>query len=280
VAVVRAHHPGDDPRSPEASERLLVLETTFLNTMAKADPTMHRSVVVCNGRPLPALASLCRGAGVELVVRENRSMDFGAYSAGVRHIDTAGIDAWVFVNDSSAGPLHPKNAAAPFAELLELLDEGADLAGQSINPMVPRPTDTRGPLPHVQTMSFAMTARGMAELRQNFLSVREDEDIPYERLVSDHEIAMSTYALQEGLAIDCLLPPLRGIDWKRISVDWLRLLAPNRTWGGDPWNAGAWYGRTLLPSETLLYKYNRVTSLDWETELGRRVAQAQAQADI
>ena len=266
VAVVKAHWPGGGRRA----RRMLV--DIFLPAVAKADPDRHTVVVVVNGSDVltpgerAALDRACLASGARALFREaNRGMDFGAYSAALRALDGLRFDSYVFLNDSVAGPLHPICPSAPFADLLRLLDAGADLAGQSINVLVSRSGDR--PQPHVQSMAFALSERGLQAARNDFLSLRDDENPSYEELVGGHEIGMSARMLESGLRIDCLLPTLRDIDWAAVGDKDARVLAPNLAWGGDPWNANAWFGRTLQPSETLLYKWNRVRSLDLELVL-------------
>jgi hypothetical protein len=99
---------------------------------------------------------------------------------------------------------------------------------------------------------------------REFLSLTDRDERSYKDLVQGHEIAMSRKVIKVGMHIDCMLPTLRGIDWRRVAQEDAETLAPNSAWGGDPWNSHAWYGRTLQPIETLLYKWNRVRSLDVE----------------
>jgi lipopolysaccharide biosynthesis protein len=142
-----------------------MLHDIFLPAVALADPQRHVVLVVVNGsnrlgpKERRSLGHACMASGVKVMFRNsNAGMDFGAYSAGLAALDKSRLkfNSYVFLNDSVAGPLHPKDPSVPFAEMLQLLDDGADLAGQSINPLVDS-SRRRPPMPHVQSMAFALT---------------------------------------------------------------------------------------------------------------------------
>jgi len=200
--------------------------------------------------------------------RENTGFDFGAYGAILAARNFSDYDFVFFLNTSVCGPYFlvaadgaVRDWTRPFLDMFEE-DASVKLVGTSINVLMQSipfllPKDAAKPLhPHVQSMFFAVDREALAFLcgldffiaaqHMNFLEV-----------VAQLEVGMSYLILENGWNINCLLPGYRGLDYRTLTHQ--PNPATGRT-GGDPYYPGAYFGKTILPSDVIFYKNTRMAT--------------------
>jgi len=182
--------------------------------------------------------------------RPNISQCFGGYSASIRMLSEP-YQYRFFINSTMRGPMLPTWAPKTkhwIEYFTERFSTSVAMVGSSIN---------IDPEIHVQSMMMGVDQRALRILVENNIFLSEDVHIDKTSLIYKHEVNGTQLVLKQGYNIDCLITAFQGRDWQRERVKPYDELVTH-----DLWTAGAYYGQSLHPYETIFYKTNRVHVAD------------------
>jgi len=182
-----------------------------------------------------------------VVEKDNVGYDFGAWATGLRHINTADFDYFIFINDTVRGPFLPRyvsNEQKWYVMFCNLINDKVKLSGLSINYL---PWNKKGNK-HVQSMIFCTDKIGLDILKPKIfnLSCAEYDAIVKKSkrdFIIKFEIGMSTTIIENGYDISALYV----CDIQKVET-------------GDIWYNNKYYKSTMNPFEVMFVKTNRVNS--------------------
>ena len=199
---------------------------------------------------------------IEYIRTENINNDYGGYSQVIsktpRVLD---YDHVIFVNSSVRGPFVQVNCGKRWTDFfLDKIQGEVGLVGSTINIL---PADSfhgqryyqkhagTGPLPHVQTMVYAMPQAVLQYLVEGgFYAEREQLD-KYD-VIEEYEIKLTQLVLAKGWNIASILPEYCIADYRGDYRD----INP-AAMEGDPSYPFAYFGRSAHPFEVIFVKTNR-----------------------
>ena len=188
--------------------------------------------------------------------RENVGFDFAAWSECIKSIDVENYDYFVFLNDTVRGPFDDSEWLTTFTNLI---DEKTKLAGMSINCCTYKPFVDyyrEQSIPHVQSMFWCTDQIGLKIARATVLDKIDltKNAIGKEHVIITCELGLSYHFLISGFNITCILKEYQK-DYRNKS-NWLINTQNGRN--GDPWHFQAYFGRNIIPTESIFFKINRV----------------------
>jgi lipopolysaccharide biosynthesis protein len=195
---------------------------------------------------------------VNVIYRENKGFDFGAYSECLEKIPKQiHYNYYVFINSSVQGP-YPTGTDW-FRQFKNLFSHDTKLVGTSINiHTYSHETNAQlfkhnGPYTHVQSMFFAMDSECFEFLKsRDFFEC--DECLTKDHVIGYKEIMMSQLVLQNGWNINCILNGYRDKDYRTIQANFN---ASSEKDYGDPYYVGNYFGGTIRPEQVVFFKTNR-----------------------
>lgn len=196
----------------------------------------------------------------------NKNNDFGGYAEALSKLQLKQkyYDTYIFINSSVRGPFLPPFYEGSWAQLFTSRLKGdTHLVGSSINILLNSApisatfsakfseSQYPKPLSHVQTTAYALSHEAMEHLRSiGFYD--EQETLEKRDVICLYELLLSQEIKRNGWNMSCFLPPYDRIDYR------LPHQNPNFTVAnGDPCKRGAYFGRSVLPSEVVFIKSNR-----------------------
>ncbi|AWN43580.1 class I SAM-dependent methyltransferase [Methylobacterium durans] len=204
-------------------------------------------------------------SNVRVFHRRNIGFDFGAYEDVFKEfVDPDAYDYIFFVNCTVRGPFLPTYCEMNWTDVFKTkLTLDTKIVGATINILHAhsefaalfresyhfRPC---GPVPHVQSMMFAVDRSCMAILKEADFFNR-GLAITWVEAIIHYELLLSQVLIEKGYNIACLLPEYE-LDYRVVSED----INPT-SWEGNAIDRGAYFGRSLHPYETVFFKNNRGT---------------------
>lgn len=198
---------------------------------------------------------------VNVMYRENKGFDFGAYSACLDKI-VKRYDYYVFMNTSVRGPYEDRHEPSDWFDRFKILfTKDTKLVGTSINIHTYFSLDNiklfkhNGPYTHVQSMFFAMDRECFDFLKMSNFFEPCDRYRTKNDIIRNKEIMMSQLVLRNGWNINCILDGYRGKDYRVINTNFN---ASSERDYGDPYLVGNYFGDTIRPEQVVFYKTNRI----------------------
>lgn len=196
-----------------------------------------------------------KASNVFIYERENKGLDFGAYSYIVSKKMKKNYDYYFFINSSVRGPYLDKkytNWSVPFLELFND-SENIKIVGTTIN--------IHHGMCHVQGMFFCLTQDYFLKLRDEFHFFSDENILNQINSIFYNayckEITLSVFGLRNGYNINCILPKYRGLDYRMINKN----IDPHTDrYGGDVYFPNAYFGGTIKPNDVIFFKTNRFRS--------------------
>lgn len=197
-------------------------------------------------------------ANIRVIRRPNIGFDFGGHSAGLAALEQD-YDHYFFLNATVRGPFLPPYVQADWTEpFTALLNEDVPLAGASI--AIQYNFDglpyfqakfgwNRQVFPAVESYFFALTRQGLDIARAHGIFDGCDETNLW-HVVFKREISLSLSMLASGKNIDCLIPEMRGVDYRHCYANF----NPSHF---SPTSPKGCFGRSLHPYEMVFFKQNR-----------------------
>jgi hypothetical protein len=195
---------------------------------------------------------------VRVIKRPNTGFDFGGHSVGLAALDRE-YDYYFFLNATARGPFLPPYLNIAWTEpFTALLIESVTLVGASICiqynfDWLPyygeRFAWDRQFYPAIESYFFALNREGLEIAVANGIFDPCDETDLWQ-VVFKREIALSLCMLAQGKNIDCLIPEMRGIDYRQCFANF----NPSHF---TPTSRSGCFGRSLHPYETVFFKQNR-----------------------
>jgi hypothetical protein len=188
-----------------------------------------------------------------VIHRPNEGGDFEGWREGLRQVDLTLYDYFLCLNDTVQGPYGVEDWVPRFTSLVT---SQCLLSGLTINCCTYQPfiCHYNTPVvPHVQSMLWCTNRKGLKVLWKLLM-----DDSPREKdfLIIRKEMGLSMELLNAGYNITAILPTDQR-DYRNRS-DWTKYTTENLTSGmGDQWYTGAYYGRSIKPTDTIFFKHNR-----------------------
>lgn len=212
-------------------------------------------IFVLNG---PCSLEIPRQSNIRVLERPNVGFDFGGHSAGLAALEKD-YEHYFFINATARGPFLPPYLNIDWTEpFTALLNEDVPLVGASICvqynfgwlPYFQAKFGwDRQAYPAIESYFFAMTKQGLDIARAHgIFDPCEETDIWH--VVFKREIAMSLCMLAQGKNIDCLIPEMRGVDYRQCYANF----NPSNF---TPTAKDGCFSRSLHPYETVFFKQNR-----------------------
>ena len=179
-----------------------------LYNLSALKAVVQKIIVIVNGNISDCGRDRLKKLGVDVIVRKNRGLDFGAWKAAVQHTGLSvlrSFDELLLTNCSCYGPLHPLDA------VFQKMDEKTDIDFWGIT-LFPETKDALPPWPapilqrHIQSY-FLVLRRPVLEsdaFQQWWENLTEYDD--YYKEVFYHEIAFTQYLASRGYKYDALFP--------------------------------------------------------------------------
>ena len=199
---------------------------------------------------------------VSYIKTENWNNDFGGY---IKFFQVAPIDNYeffVFINSSVRGPFLPSYSDSHWVNAFtDRLRGDVHLVGASINILPESATHTRRfsaiygyepPFVHAQTTAYALSAAAVRYLIEiGFYGV--ERTLTKKEVIVHYELRLSQEIIRHGWNIGSFLPGYEGLNYRELSMTYPNVSSRN----GDVLFEGAFYGRTLSPTEAMFVKVNR-----------------------
>ena len=213
--------------------------------------------IIINGK---STIDIPKYSNVNIIHRENKGFDFGAWQSVIKNNITKSYDYYIFINSSVKGPYSVGNSWLEQFLVLFNKDTNVKLVGTSINILKTSWNDLREvhgnipPYTHVQSMFFILNNEAFNYLYKiGFFDdeqiLNEKNNMPY--MIVNKEIMLSQLILKNNWNINSILSHYRDIDY--------RVLKDNiNTSGEDPYYTGAYFGKTIQPDEVIFYKGYRL----------------------
>lgn len=194
---------------------------------------------------------------VEILVRENKYADFGAWSDGLAYQENIEkYETFIFLNSSCVGPfVHPnvnENWIPIFLRGLERDD--IKLFGTTINTC----EEDSGELAHVQSWAFCMKQKEVKLCLEHkiFDPIGYKDMDTKHNLIYRHEIPMSRLIIAHGGNIGAMSKLYHGVDFRDPSSN-------KYGWFDDIAVSGGYMGETCNPYEVMFIKANRDIYIPW-----------------
>jgi hypothetical protein len=199
---------------------------------------------------------------VTYIKTENWNNDFGGY---IKFFQVAPIDKYeffVFINSSVRGPFLPNYTDFRWVNAFtDRLEGDVHLVGASINILPESATHTRRfaaiygyapPFIHAQTTAYALSATAVRYLLAiGFYKV--ESALTKKEVIVHYELRLSQEIIRHGWNLGSFLPGYEGLNYRNLSMTYPNDSSRN----GDVLFDGAFYGRTLAPTEAMFIKVNR-----------------------
>ncbi len=191
---------------------------------------------------------------INVIYRENKGYDFGAWNYCVNQILKKSYDYYIFLNSSVRGPYLDNNKKNWLDEYLKLFnDPDIKLVGSSINIYTDNDKleeiyKSKGPYTHVQSMFFILNKEGFEFLKINNFFNKDYDD--FHDLIIHKEVRMSQMILKNNWNINCILSKYSNYDYRKVNHNF------NPT-GTDPYWKNSYFGESINPYEVIFYKNNR-----------------------
>ncbi|NDG31198.1 hypothetical protein EB118_14150 [bacterium] len=195
---------------------------------------------------------------VNVIYRENKGFDFGAYSECLDLIKKP-YNYYVFMNASVRGP-YPKNIDW-FKRFKELFTPNTKLVGTTINIHTNYCDSNQqlfkhnGPYTHIQSMFFAMDKQCFEFLKHKRFFESCNQYLTKNDIISNKEIMMSQLVLNNGWNINCILKGYRDKDYRTVQTNFN---TSSEKHYGDPYYVGNYFGNTIQPEQVVFFKTNRM----------------------
>lgn len=190
-----------------------------------------------------------------VIKRENKGYDFGAWYDGLQNSKIDNFDYFIFLNDSIRGPFGNENWIQTFTGLL---NERNKLAGITINCHIDgyNVAYQMPVTPHVQSMLLCTDRIGLNIIYPKIIN--DNHNLSLLETVILKEIGASLAILMAGYNITCILKPYQ-VDYQVLSNCFVNSYNGAK---GDPWWNNAYFGRSLEPFEVIFFKSNRGVTED------------------
>lgn len=195
---------------------------------------------------------------LRVIRRPNRGFDFGGHADAVESL-TETFDRYVFLNATCRGPFLPPWTGRRWPDVFgDLLTGDVHLVGASISVQynfdwLPYYRDRFGwdrqAYPAVESYVFMLDRAGFEIARRAGIFDPCEETDLFD-VVFKREIALSLAILADGGNIDCLIPEMRGVDYRTCLANF----NPSHF---TPTRPGGCFGRSLHPYEMIFLKQNR-----------------------
>lgn len=198
-----------------------------------------------------------------VVNRDNIGYDFGAWSHGL-FMESPPLysqyDYFVLINSSVRGPFFPlwsqdRNWVTMFTRYI---NDDVKLVGTTINHVCAEPNKK---IPHVQSMVMVSDRIGIdIGIRKGIFTINH-VDLPKLQVVIQKEVAFSSYILDAGYNLACLLEAYRGYDFrvhKQRPTDFSK--CQWFVWDDNPYRSKNYFGMDIHPYEVIFIKVSPWTS--------------------
>lgn len=193
---------------------------------------------------------------------ENWNNDFGGYIKFFQVTQSDKYEFFVFINSSVRGPFLPNYSESRWVNAFtDRLRGDVHLVGASINILPESATHTRRfsatygyepPFVHAQTTAYALSAAAARYLIDiGFYAV--EKTLTKKEVIIHYELRLSQEIIRHGWNIGSFLPGYDGLNYRKLSMTYPNVSSRN----GDVLFEGAFYGRTLSPTEAMFVKVNR-----------------------
>ncbi len=193
---------------------------------------------------------------------ENWNNDFGGYIKFFQVTQSDKYEFFVFINSSVRGPFLPNYSESRWVNAFtDRLRGDVHLVGASINILPESATHTRRfsatygyepPFVHAQTTAYALSAAAARYLIDiGFYAV--ERNLTKKEVIVHYELRLSQEIIRHGWNIGSFLPGYDGLNYRKLSMTYPNVSSRN----GDVLFEGAFYGRTLSPTEAMFVKVNR-----------------------
>ena len=193
---------------------------------------------------------------------ENWNNDFGGYIKFFQVTQSDKYEFFVFINSSVRGPFLPNYSESRWVNAFtDRLRGDVHLVGASINILPESATHTRRfsatygyepPFVHAQTTAYALSAAAARYLIDiGFYAV--ERTLTKKEVIVHYELRLSQEIIRHGWNIGSFLPGYDGLNYRKLSMTYPNVSSRN----GDVLFEGAFYGRTLSPTEAMFVKVNR-----------------------
>lgn len=199
---------------------------------------------------------------VIFIKTENWNNDFGGYIKFFQEVSVDRYDFFIFINSSVRGPFLPSYADFPWVHAFtDRLRGDVHLVGASINILPESATHTRRfsaiygyapPYVHAQTTVYALSATAVRYLNTiGFYDVKST--LTKKEVIVHYELRLSQEIIRHGWNIGSFLPGYDCLNYRKLSTPYPNVSSRN----GDVLFEGAFFGRTLAPTEAMFVKVNR-----------------------
>lgn len=211
----------------------------------------------------------------KLHVAENKDMDYGGFQNLIKnYLEIGKYETFIFLNSTVRGPYYkpaPKGNHANWAEYFTApLKDDVHISGAAISILHPTSPhakhfhaqhNSKGVIPHVQTMAYAMTGKTVEMLvTAGFYDQQFNND--RNSIIAGYELLLSALILKAGLNISASLPRYQSIDYRTLGYDF----NPTSV-NGDALFPGAYFGSTVDPFDNIFVKTRRnyvdIASIDF-----------------
>jgi len=209
--------------------------------------------IIING---PSTVNIPNKDNIKVFQRENKGLDFGAYSHGIKRL-TKSYDYYFFINTSVCGPYIDGDWTKPF---ITLFNKDVKVVGTSINMLTNHESiddykilyGKPPPYSHVQTMFFCIDKEYFDYLmEQDFFNEEEMNKADMKYTVMNKEVGLSQIAIKNGWNINCILSKYKDLDYRKLDKD---INTTSMNYGGDPYYEGAYFGGNIEKEEVIFFK--------------------------
>lgn len=191
---------------------------------------------------------------VRIINRDNIGYDFGGWSHGL-FLDNLYLqyDYFIFINSSVRGPFLP--SWYPGNNWVELFTRRLDIDVKLVGTTVNHAWFEKGQcIPHVQSMVMATDRVGLEVGIQRGIFSPSIIDLSYKDAVNQKELAFSSYILDAGYNIACLLSAYRDYDFRnsRQSIDFSQY--PYQPYDSNHYLSKQYFGLDIHPYEVIFVK--------------------------
>lgn len=210
-----------------------------------------------NNQDLDITSVLPSFKNIQILKRENKYADFGAWSDGLVYQDNINkYNSFIFINSSCAGPfVHPNiNEKWTTIFLQGLERDNIKIFGTTINTC----SNKTGESSHVQSWAFCMKQNEVKLCLENkiFDPIHYTKMTQKNDLIFEHEVLMSRVIVKNGGNIGAMTKLYTGVDFCN----------PNSNkygWLDDIAFSKGYLNETTNPYEVMFVKANRNISKDW-----------------
>jgi hypothetical protein len=211
--------------------------------------------IIINGK---CTLDLPKKTNINILYRENKGYDFGAWSYCIKNYINKKYDYYIFLNTSVRGPYldKKKNWLNEFLKLFNTPD--VKLVGTTINILTNyldydlfKEYSKEPPYSHIQSMFFILNSEGYDYLMSlDFFNEEIINNYTMNELIINKEIKLSQYIITNNWNINCILKKYKDNDYRKVKHNF-------NTHGDDPYYINAYFGETIKPEEVIFFKTNR-----------------------